>query len=125
MAEQPTISGLIANVGEVRLTHARLRRLGDAKCEFVQLALWTASDAPDTGTQDLTDSFMADGGTASLDPAKQAEHPIYYGFNGRLFAQLFPGQTTGLIPVSNLNQICAKTGNGETLILRYVYYTKP
>ena len=79
-------------------------RLPDIPCKFVKLSNWnTANDSVQT-----VDAASASG--SYLDVSKE----VYYGFNGIIIAQLFPAQSTEMLPISNLNQVClqARVGSG-------------
>lgn len=87
-------------------------RLPDQKCKFVRLARWNVSD---------DEAFTVDATANRL----EANNEVYYGFNGKLFGQLYMSDTSDLIPVSNLNQITirlpAKAGTAKRVYFSWYW----
>lgn len=75
-----------------------IRRLPDNPCKYVLLSNFNVDEeTPLTYTALSADSLYENAGDE-----------IYYGFAGVIAAQLFPSQNSGLLPVSNTNQICVR-----------------
>jgi hypothetical protein len=89
-----------------------LKRLPDNPCRFVMLSNWNAGD-------DVALSYSTLSGDNLYE---NAGDEIYYGFAGTLAAQLFPSQSTGLLPVKNTNLISVRTRNGEVRKLFYTWF---
>ncbi len=74
--------------------------LPDIPCKYAMIASWTvgvtAARTVKTGAAAATEGS----GTAGVE--------MYWGFKNKLFAQLFTGQRTEMLPVRNVNQICVK-----------------
>ena len=47
---------------------------------------------------------------------------FYYGFRGVYVAQLYPSQSSGLLPVRNTNLICVRTRPGITRRLFFAWF---
>ena len=87
------------------LTLNKIVRLPDQPCRFAIVSNWSTDD-----TSTLAEK--ADAGLPESDLDNLEE--IYYGFGGQLIGQLFVGQSTEILPVSNLNQICIRARPGKT-----------
>lgn len=84
-----------------------VRNLPDVPCRYAMIASWTVGT--DTARTAKTGASAATQGSGS------AGVEMYFGFEGKLFAQLFTGERTELFRVNNLNQLCV-SGSGT------VYY---
>jgi hypothetical protein len=111
-----SLAGCDTIAGEIALTSDTIKQLPNEDCEGVMLSTWTVTDAPGLAASVSGSTYAPDDNT---------DYPVYYGFGGRLFAQLFPGQTTQFFPVRNARQICATTPTGVTALLRYVIFKRP
>lgn len=69
--------------------------LPDIDCKFVILSNLTVTDA----------GAAKPGATASQQGSGNAGVEMYWGFNGKTFAQLFTGSQTDMIRVNNAQQI--------------------
>lgn len=67
-------------------------RLPDIECRFVKLCKWNATD-----DEQFTINVAG--------PVEESDVEVYYGFDGTLFAPLFPGRETDMFPVNNANRI--------------------
>lgn len=85
-----------ADCSSVRVPINGSVRLPDQKCKFVRLSRWNVSD---------DEAFTVDATANRL----EANNEVYYGFNGKLFGQLYMSDTSDLIPVSNCNQITIRS----------------
>lgn len=105
----------IANCGTVTLLghgNSNLVTLPDQPCKFAMLSQWTVG---------VDNSRTAKtGATASTKGSGSAGVEIYWGFNGKLFGQLFTGERTEMLPINNLNQLCASGTSGA--ILFYAWF---
>lgn len=86
---------------------AEVIQLPDRACKWAMLANWTV-----VGDDART---AKPGANAATPNSGNPDVEMYWGFNGKLFAQLFTGNTTDFLPVNNLNQICIK-GNGTVYV---------
>ncbi len=86
-------------------------RLPDVPCKYAVLSQWTVDDS--------LARTVKPGATASSPTSGNAGDEMYWGFNGKVFAQLFTGERTEMLRVNNLNQICVK-GNGT---LYYAWFS--
>lgn len=102
----------LANCGTKALAgHGTLIVLPDQPCKFAMLSSWTVG---------VDNSRTAKtGATASTKGSGSAGVEIYWGFNGQLFGQLFTGERTEMLPINNLNQICA-SGTGQLFYAWFV-----
>src|SRR5690349_21168758 len=73
-----------------------LVRLPSQPCKFAMLSNFNVADVP---------AFTAKGDVGGNALPEDDLSEIYWGFNGRIVAQLFAGRSTEIFPVSNLNQI--------------------
>ena len=85
----------------------------DIPCRFVQIAIWNTEDdgedtimPPDTG---LAPTFVA------------SFYEIYYGFNNQCVHQLFPGETTLLIPICNARDVFIRRSRQRNKDTRVFY----
>ncbi len=85
--------------------------LGDAgdRCRAVVLSNWNVAD-----------DIQGTKNTPSDKTPDESGSEIFYGFGGIPTHQLFPSQTTGLIPCQNLGEIFVKTKPGK---IRKVFFT--
>lgn len=87
-------------------------RLPHQPCRYALLANWNTQNEPSFSYKSLSGSGLyEDGG-----------YEIYYGFNGVFVAQLFPSQNSGLLPISNLDQICVRSRPGVNVQLWYAWF---
>lgn len=77
-------------------------RLPKQAARYLIISNWNVSNDPSL-------ALIANPG--NLGPT-ELEHEVYWGFNGVYAHQLFPGQTTELIPVNDLSQITLRTRPG-------------
>jgi len=91
----------------------KIVRLADQACRFAIVSNWSTDD-----TTALAEK--ADAGVPESDLDDMQE--IYYGFGGQLIGQLFVGQQTEILPVSNLNQICVRSRPGKTGRVYYAWF---
>ena len=85
----------IADSGAIKLAAGESKRLENIPCKFVKLARWNVPN---------DESF-----TESVSRYDDNNETIYYGFSGKIFGQLFAGDSTELIPVSNCDQIIVRS----------------
>lgn len=91
----------------------RMVRLPDQPCRFVMLSHFNVLN-------NAAYSFRTVSGDSLYENAGEE---IYYGFHGILTGQLFPSQNTGLLPVSNLNQICLQGRPGVEATIWYSWFS--
>jgi hypothetical protein len=91
----------------------KLVRLPDQPCKFALLSNWSTEDTPLLPEK-------SDAGVPESDLDNLQE--LYYGFNGRLVAQLLDGRSTELLPVANLSQICVRTRPGQSGTLYFAWF---
>lgn len=114
----PSISDLVYDnyLGEARSSSfdvsETLKRLPDNPCRFVMLSNWNAAD----------DTALSYSGLSGDSLYENAGDEIYYGFFGVIAHQLYPTQTTGLLPVKNTNMISVRTRPGETRKLFFTWF---
>lgn len=103
-----------SDASDIKIAADKTVRLPDRPCKFVMLSNWTVSDVP---------TFPPKGAAAfSLPHDADTATEVYYGFNGRITAQLFAGQSTVLLPVSNLSQICVRSTPGMSGVVWYAWF---
>lgn len=83
-------------------------RLPNQPARYLILSNWNVQNDP---------AMTIKGGAGSL--LEELGEEVYWGFNGVYAHQLFPSQTTGLIPVNNLQQICLRTRTGDSITVWY------
>lgn len=105
----------ISDAGSLNVAADVTVRLPNQPCKLVMLSNWTVADEP---------TFSPKGTAAfSLPDDADDASEMYYGFNGRIIAQLFAGQSTQLIPVANLNQICVRSTPGSSGVIWYAWFS--
>jgi hypothetical protein len=88
-------------------------RLPHQPCKFVMLSNWNVGD-------DTAFTAKAVAGSASL--VEDDLQEFYYGFRGRLIAQLFSSRSTELLPVSNCNEICVRARPAASATVYYAWF---
>ena len=104
----------LANASSINLAADTTVRLPDQLCKFAILSNWTVDD--------LSTFALKAGATSSMASGAATGSEVYYGFNGRIIAQLFAGASTILLPVRNLNEICARAQPGKTGVIWYAWF---
>jgi len=82
----------IARSSSIKLAAGEAKQLPDEACRFAILGRWSVTD-DGTFTNVDTGDVLA------------SNNEMYYGYDGVLGHQLFPGESTNLLPVNNLKQI--------------------
>lgn len=97
--------------GSIDVTEAGIV-LPNNPCRYAMLCNWNTNTAPALEYAALsTEGLYENSGFEFL-----------YGFNGVYVAQLFPSQTSGLLPVKNTNLICVRTRPGKTRTLFFAWF---
>ena len=91
----------------------KIIRLPDQTCRYAMLSNWNVINNASTF------AFRSVSGDQMYE---NAGDEVYFGFNGVLVAQLFPSQSTGLLPVNNLKQICLRSRPGEDITVWYAWF---
>lgn len=86
-------------------------RLPYRPCRFVQIFLWNTTN---------DESFALKSAPAAI--ASENSEELYWGFGGVLVGQLFTGDKTDLIPVSNTNQITIRKPKGTDTQVYFAWY---
>lgn len=87
-------------------------RLPYQPCRYALLANWNVQNEPSL-------SYKPQGLSGFYE---DSNNEIYYGFSGVYVAQLFPSQNSGLLPISNLDQICVRSRPGVSVQLWYAWF---
>ena len=90
----------------------KLVRLPDQPCKFAMLSNFNIQN-------DSAFTLKASG-TGGL--YQDIGEEVYYGFNGIVIAQLFPAESTQLLPVNNLDQVCLRTRPGDSITIWYAWF---
>ena len=91
-------------------------RLPDIPAIALMLSNWNVENEP---------SFALRPGTAGsglYSPEKESQLEIYWGFGGVYAHQLFPGDTTPVIPITNLKEICLRSRPGQRVTIWFSYW---
>jgi hypothetical protein len=87
-------------------------RLPYQPCRYALLSNWNVQNDPTLAYKSLSGSGLYE----------DAGFEIYYGFGGVYCVQLFPSQNSGLLPISNLDQICVRSRAGSSVQLWYAWF---
>lgn len=100
-----------ANSGVMIVAAGASVRLPDIPCRAIKLSRWNVTD---------DEQFT----TVVAGPVEEADIEVYYGFNGVLFAPLFPGRETDILPINNANIITlrAPAKVGAAVAVHYVCF---
>lgn len=99
----------LADSSAIKLASGETKRLENQPCKFVKLSRWNVTD----------DNQFTSFGASFLNTNDE----IYYGFNGKLFGQLFVSQSTELLPVSNLNMVTVSVpAKGSAATIQYAWF---
>jgi hypothetical protein len=91
----------------------KLVRLPNQRCRYAMLSHWNViNNASSFAFRTVSGDQMYE----------NAGDEVYFGFNGVLVAQLFPSQSTGLLPVNNLDQICLRSRPGDDITIWYAWF---
>ena len=102
-----------ANASSVTIPADKTVRLPDQPCKFAMLSNFNVLD--DT-------NFTAKPTAGSASVVEDDLQEIYFGFRGRLIAQLFAGRNTELLPVSNLNQISVRCRPAQSGVIYFSWF---
>ena len=91
-------------------------RLPDIPAIAAMLSNWNVDNAPALGIR--TGSV----GSGLYSPEKEIQLEIYWGFGGVYAHQLFPGESTGIVPLTNLKDVCLRSRPGQTVTIWFSYW---
>ena len=77
--------------------------LPEQAARFVMLSNWNAEDRANL--------------TVKSDSGVSSEDSVFYGFGGVYAHELFPGATTILLPLTNLNQLALRCRTGKEITI--------
>ncbi len=110
-----------AQSGSIEVTE-KGARLPKQTARFVMLSNWSVQDDSSYSAKpsyDETNNVINGGAT---DAAQPPNTEIYFGFGGNEAHQLFAGQTTVLIPVSDLSQITVRTRPNQRTTIFFSWF---
>lgn len=87
----------VAGASTILIPAAGVKRLPPNACKFAFLARWSVTN---------NEAF-----TTVLAPGEMVEESnlqVFYGFDGVIVDELFPGRRTELLPISNTNQVVVR-----------------
>ena len=88
-------------------------RLPDQPCRFAMLSNFNVVDVP---------TFTAKGDIGANALPEDDLDEIYYGFGGRICAQLFTGRSTEVFPISNLNLITVRCRPSQSTTVWFAWW---
>lgn len=100
-----------SDAGSVLVTEGGVR-LPNRPCKFVLLSNWNTEHDANLNFKTLSGDGLYE----------NSGDEIYYGFNGIYVAQLFPSQNSGLLPVSNTDQICLRSHPSQSTQVWYAWF---
>ena len=91
-------------------------RLPDIPAIAVKLSNWNVENEPNFTLR------PGSAGSGLYSPEKESQLEIYWGFGGVYAHQLFPGESTDLIPLTNLKDVCLRSRPGQTVTIWFSYW---
>lgn len=91
-------------------------RLPDIPAIAAMLSNWNVENNPALPLK------AGSAGTGLYSPDREAQLEVYWGFGGVYAHQLFPGDTTAIIPLTNLKDVCLRSRPGQTVTIWFSYW---
>ena len=88
-------------------------RLPDQPCRFAMLSNFNVTDVP---------AFTPKGDVGANALPEDDLDEIYWGFSGRICAQLFAGRSTEIFPISNLNLITVRCRPSQSTTVWFAWW---
>jgi hypothetical protein len=91
-------------------------RLPDIPAIAAMLSNWNVENAAEMNLR------LGALGIGSFSPDRETQLEVYWGFGGVYAHQLFPGDSSPIVPVTNLKDICLRARPDQTVTIWFSYW---
>jgi len=90
---------------------------------FVMLSNWNTDGSSELNFRDDGSNNLASDGGVDMNVSGASGLEVIWGFGGTFAHQLFAGQTTPLIPIADLQDVCLRCRTGSQVTIWYSFFS--